>query len=1358
MVDLYISRRLKIGEEYFSDAQALAQGKILVVLAEPGAGKTVLMREFARQLDVKPVRASVFIHQGQPAELRPLVIDAIDEAAKFDQFAIDRILAKAQECSNGQVVFASRSDGWDQGRTKLVQECFGVEPKIIRIEPLTSDEQKLLFEAYLSGEDFRAFSGEASRFELTPLLGNPQFLQLFADAYVQGGRKFVSKSQIFRDAVERLAVEAGGQARTGSRPPTSRIVEVTAEVMAKILLSGGSGVSGIERLGDDDYPYLNSMISSPDQAASYVLGTRLFKPAITEDQHEPVHRIVAEYCAAQYIVARVGNAARPVSLKRCLAVIAPNGVIRDELRGMLGWMAAVGPADVQRAAVEIDAYAVLANGDPSQLATSVKKVLLQQLRAIAENNPGFQRSDVWRRFSVAGFFEAGIVEDVLDLLRTLPPQSPLLDLLLQLLHDSGAPAALEHEIRSIMLNPGSEQYTRVWASRALAGMARDGLSADFAALVAESSGASLRVAADMLAEAGVDRLEDEEICGMLVGFAGLYPSNRETRFNRSTNTYFMKEAIELLSSEQAGRYLDRLTDGVSCTCGKEEYECYCRNGVSKTAGRLLDRYFETAGPADFDPARIWSWVKALRFENHKGADNSAAVRILSEDHALRHQVHRLAFAGLSTREEIRKVLWHFRNSHGHSGLSLQVADYWSMADFAFETDNTSLWSSIWQSPIYRADARGPDPFRAHLRLQSREKPPFKACWARLERGARQFRKEESARWERGHWRRQKKHEKRDLARRAYLADNLEKIEAGKHFGFLTRFAHYYLTEPANLSKVVDDPEIALRALRNCLSVLKENVPALDRLALEDGWEVVRVLHAACVVHFREQGSLAAMDKSVLVAVKTDSSGFPGLTKEESSAFEAELDRLLYTSPSDIEDFARTYIEPGLAGGYGAHTHVGWLNHKSAFQHLREHLPLEWLERFPAMPLSSRNDLFNMAAVAGDRSRLLALISRRSRDALAAAPSDDEEIRRQQNATLAFWQLRRFFFEGPDSDAWDALRGDPDTIFAIDDHAGRFSDSGTEGWPLLCAEKIYQILDAYVEVWPHVHLPSSYGTGDPPDERAYRFLSDLVWKLGRGEPEKSLSVLDRLQRDHRFEHFSSVFRTVRAESVRKQALIDFSAPKPSAIASLFDLEGLASVEDLRAFVLEELANLQQWVRTSETDPVWTFYSGDKRVDENTGRNRVVDRLSARMIALNMPITIEHQLADSNRCDITVAAMVEGRRRLLVIEVKGQWHPKLNSAATDQLDELYASHQDAERQGIYLVLWFGPGEKVAGLLRHEIKTPSDLRDKIIGEMPPELLGRFDVFVLDVSIPGGALSTGVLVPVSTEVETGAVVVASK
>lgn len=229
-----------------------------------------------------------------------------------------------------------------------------------------------------------------------------------------------------------------------------------------------------------------------------------------------------------------------------------------------------------------------------------------------------------------------------------------------------------------------------------------------------------------------------------------------------------------------------------------------------------------------------------------------------------------------------------------------------------------------------------------------------------------------------------------------------------------------------------------------------------------------------------------MDKSVLVAVKTDSSGFPGLAKEESSAFEAELDRLLYTSPSDIEDFARTYIEPGLAGGYGAHTHVGWLNYKSAFQHLREHLPLEWLERFPAMPLSSRNDLFNMAAVAGDRSRLLALISRRSREALAAAPSDDEEIRRQQNATVAFWQLRRFFFEGPGSDAWDALRGDPDTIFAIDDHAGRFGDSRTEGWPLLCAEKIYQILDAYVEVWPHVHLPSSYGNGDPPDERAYRF--------------------------------------------------------------------------------------------------------------------------------------------------------------------------------------------------------------------------------------------------------------------------------
>jgi hypothetical protein len=82
------------------------------------------------------------------------------------------------------------------------------------------------------------------------------------------------------------------------------------------------------------------------------------------------------------------------------------------------------------------------------------------------------------------------------------------------------------------------------------------------------------------------------------------------------------------------------------------------------------------------------------------------------------------------------------------------------------------------------------------------------------------------------------------------------------------------------------------------------------------------------------------------------------------------------------------------------------------------------------------------------------------------------------------------------------------------------------------------------------------------------------------------------------------------------------------------------------------------------------------------------------------------------------------------VKGQWHSELFTAAASQLDERYAIHPDADQQGIYLALWFGPTEKVAGKKRHGIANANELREAILDAMPEELHGLIDVFVLDLS----------------------------
>ena len=141
-----------------------------------------------------------------------------------------------------------------------------------------------------------------------------------------------------------------------------------------------------------------------------------FKPDDSVGQHRPVHKIVAEYCAAEYLTKRIADPADPLTLPKCLPIIAPNSTVRDELRGLLGWMAALGNRPIEESAIELDPYAVLANGDPSQLEHSSKRLLINRLKEIETQDPYFRRGDFWRRFSVAGFFTPDVLDEIKPLL------------------------------------------------------------------------------------------------------------------------------------------------------------------------------------------------------------------------------------------------------------------------------------------------------------------------------------------------------------------------------------------------------------------------------------------------------------------------------------------------------------------------------------------------------------------------------------------------------------------------------------------------------------------------------------------------------------------------------------------------------------------------------------------------------------------------------------------------------------------------------------------------------------------------------------------------------------------------------
>jgi len=95
----YLNRTLFSDDQRYTEAELLTASNYIIILAEPGAGKTELLNSLAKELGVKEVTANVFRYVGASKEGNPVVIDAFDELAKIDSAGIQNLLTKALEAN-----------------------------------------------------------------------------------------------------------------------------------------------------------------------------------------------------------------------------------------------------------------------------------------------------------------------------------------------------------------------------------------------------------------------------------------------------------------------------------------------------------------------------------------------------------------------------------------------------------------------------------------------------------------------------------------------------------------------------------------------------------------------------------------------------------------------------------------------------------------------------------------------------------------------------------------------------------------------------------------------------------------------------------------------------------------------------------------------------------------------------------------------------------------------------------------------------------------------------------------------------------------------------------------------------------
>lgn len=1334
----YLERSFTHSNRAYTESELLATSKYIVVLAEPGGGKTELMKSLALKLNTSVSNASVFAYVGADKENSPLVIDAVDEVARIDQSGIHKLLALARTSKPTCVIMSSRSSEWGLASTSIFERFLGASPMIVRLREFDQYEQHAIFKHYAPAEDFFAFQTEVTRFSLDMLLPNPQFLKMFTDAYLESDRRFADKRSIFALAVERLAKEVNPDIPKASVSlSVAQKIAFSAEVYAKLLLSGAEGISTIDTTANRMYPMLPALFSG-STACYDILSTQLFKPGDKEDQHRPVHKIVAEYCAADYLIKRIVDPADDLTLTKCLSVIAPNGAARDELRGLLGWMAALGNRSVQGSIIELDAYAVLANGDPSQLERSSKRQLLHRLKEIEAADPYFRRSDFWRRFSAAGFFTQDVVEEIKPLL-TMGNDGHLRDLVLELLTDSPVNSQLTSELSLLTLNPNESEHIRTLASRCLLNVKEYDFIGTLAVLIFEASNISLNIAAKVIEATGPEKFNHTYLSGFLRVCANLYPDHKE-QFEVVVGTrYFIKKLISCFSQPTLESLLDELTHNLHCHCGKKSYECDCRNGISKIVGSMVDRYFELA-QAPFDPVRIWQWIGNLNFHRQCQADQSKSVQVLWENDTLRQGIIAYVFGALTDRKKIFNIRVEKFGGllHSHSGLHLWRNDYTFILNLAFKTDNVDLWASflVNHQRYKNREEQGPDDLRAQMRHHALSKPAFMREWARYN-NAMKLSEQEDQVWRFRHSRSRKRHERKQREIHArnikFVNENRDIVERGCHWRCLVRFAELVLMHPERIELEFGDEKLVRTALKNCLDFITPEVPTLPELAAlqceSKCRHSVMILYAACLEILRSEGNLECVNIVLLTALRTNiHMGYNSVPTEERDTLQTEIDRLIFPDSESAEKYLRQYVEPQLAQPC-PHPEIWMLSGEEVFSHSRAKLSIEWLHRFTDLSLNSVDTLFKIAAQYSDREDLKEIIAERCSNMMSGwpNPTENEDIERKR----IFWLVREFYFlENITDTYWAWLKSDKDNLLHFYERSGRMSRSEHHAWPELTSIKVEAILDAFIEHWPHVDLPDSWDSDSPKEQKAYRFLTDLIWSIESDIPDNAIPVLGRLLNDPRFTTLHKELQSIYAAQIRKKALRDFEPPTPDEIVQHLDCDSVVTVEDLRQLVLQELQDFQKAIDGGEFNSADRFYEKNERLDEVKSTEIIAERLNLRLEPQGISITPEHQLKDQNRSDFTASKLIGGKRRLLVTEVKGQWNRELYSAASAQLYNRYSIHPDAEQQGIFLVIWFGESETVAGRKTHGIKTAQELKFSIEAVLPADLHGLIDVCVLDVS----------------------------
>lgn len=250
-------------------------------------------------------------------------------------------------------------------------------------------------------------------------------------------------------------------------------------------------------------------------------------------------------------------------------------------------------------------------------------------------------------------------------------------------------------------------------------------------------------------------------------------------------------------------------------------------------------------------------------------------------------------------------------------------------------------------------------------------------------------------------------------------------------------------------------------------------------------------------------------------------------------------------------------------------------------------------------------------------------------------------------------------------------------------------------------------------------------------QATEYLHSIAQQIANTTTPEAIAALQAL-RDAPTDGYTELLQSLCEQQLRKLCEQNYVPASLEGLQSIAHDAAPNSIEDLQTWVIEELRVVQTKIRANDVDS-WRGFFDDKGTPygEERCRDHLLELL--RQGAKEVVYAPEPHVAGDKEVDITCSV---GALRL-PIEIKGQWHRELWTAADTQLARLYTTDWQAHGHGIYLVLWFGKqqGSKALKPLGRGQPIPA-----YVDEMQAMLTtcsvaaqsGKVKVVVLDIQRP--------------------------